>query len=354
MSTHRFTRLVFYGFLVLLLVNALCSCNVFPRAQTTLRDALSQGIIQARVDSLLKASADSVLNEVFKTERFQLLRREYGNLLRQTSDSIYYTADTVLNKMVRDYTANWLLQVDAGLQKMVANAKTSLTDDQLKQYITDLVSKDLAHALDQLIDQFSSKIRSPEFKNSLADLRLFLDLQVDTLSRSAARGAISVLNDSLLPRINLLLDKIVAERDRTQKGVTSTVWVILIGIISIILIAFLIRALYMKLRYQRMLKLITSEVDKIESQPVYDRLVHSVSEKMKSAGLEKTLRKDILDQQGLIDQPEWQQKDAKLLKALVEELQLSGLPEAQIKEKLKERGLEEHFESIKRSLDKPA
>ncbi len=347
----RFNHLLLYGIIVLLLANILAGCNVFPKAKVTLRDALSQGIIDARVDSLLKASADSVLNVVLKTERFQQLRREWGTVLQQTSDSLYYATDTVLNSMLRTYTDQWLVQMDAGLLNTLARAKNSVTDDQLKNYITSLISRDLARSLNQLIDQLSYKIRSPEFKASLADLRMFLDLQVDSLSRSAASGAVAVLNDSLLPRIDLLLDKLVAERDKTQRGVTSTVWVILIGIVAILLIAFLIRALYVKLRYQRMLKLITGEVDKIESQPVYDRLVHNVSEKMKSEGLEKTLRKDILDEQGLIDQPEWQQKDANLLKALIGELKLSGLGEAQIKEKLKEKGLEEHFESIQRTLD---
>lgn len=350
---HRLFCLLLCSLVALLLTSSLSSCNIFPKTRDSLRDALSQGIIQARVDSLLKASADSVLNEVFKTERFQLLRREWGAVLNQTTDSLYQATDTVLNNMVRDFTANWLQQADAGLQKMLANAKTSLTDDQLKNYVTELVSKDLALALNQLLDQLSYKLRSPEFKNNLADLRLFLDLQLDTLSRSATRGAIGVLSDSLLPKINLLLDKVVEERDKTQRGVTSIVWVVLIGIVAILLIGFLVRALYIKLKYQKMLKVITTEVDKIDSQAVYDRLVHNVSEKMKAEGLEKILRKDILDDQGLINQPEWKDKDAQVLRVLVEELKESNLPEAQIKEKLQEKGLEEHFESVKRSVSMP-
>ncbi len=353
MLPDLFMRRLFYGLLALLLASTLCDCNVFPKVKNSLRDALSEGIIQARVDSLLKASADSVLTEVLKTERFQLLRREWGAVLSQTADSIYLATDTVLNGMVRDYTDKWLQQVDVGVQKMLTNAKTSLTDDQLKNYITTLVSRDLATALNQLIDQLLYKIRSPEFKNSIADLRLFLDLQMDTLSRSATRGAVSVLNDSLLPKINLLLDKIVEERDRTQRGVNSTVWIILIGIAAILLLGFLARTLYLKFQYQKMLKVITTEVDKIDSQAVYDQLVRSVSEKMKAEGLEKMLRKDILDEEGLINQPEWQDKNAQVLRVLVEEVKKSKLPEAEIKEKLQEKGLEEHFESVKRSLEPP-
>lgn len=346
-------RLLTCGFVALLLLSVLPGCNVFPKAKNTLRDALSEGIIQARVDSLLKASADSVLNVVLKTERFQLLRREWGTLLGQTTDSLYHATDTVLNTMVRDFTASWLQQADAGVQKMLSNAKTNLTDDQLKQYVTELISRDLALALNQLIDQLAYKIRSPGFKSSIADLRVFLDLQIDTLSRSATRGAIAVLSDSLLPKLNLLLDKVVEERDKTQKGVTSIVWVILFGAAAILLVGFLVRALYIKLKYQKMLKVITTEVDKIDSQAVYDRLVHNVSEKMKAEGLEKILRKDILDQQGLINQPEWKEKDTQVLRVLVEELKDSKLPETQIKEKLKESGLEEHFESVKRSVNMP-
>lgn len=353
MLSNRLFCLLIGGFVTLLLTTALPSCNVFPKAKNSLRDALSEGIIQARVDSLLKASADSILNVVLKTERFQLLRREWGTLLSQTTDSLYHATDTVLNSMVRDFTANWLQQADVGVQKMLANAKTNLTDDQLKNYITELISRDLALALNQLIDQLSYKIRSPEFKNSIADLRVFLDLQMDTLSRSATRGAIAVLSDSLLPKLNLLLDKVVEERDKTQKGVTSIVWVILIGIAAILLIGFLARALYIKLKYQKMLKVITTEVDKIDSQAVYDRLVHNVSEKMKAEGLEKILRKDILSEQGLINQPEWKDKDAQVLRVLVEEMKKSNLPETPIKEKLKENGLEEHFESVERSLKMP-
>lgn len=353
MPSDRLNCRVLGAFVALLLLSTLSNCNVFPKAKNSLRDALSEGIQQARIDSLLQASADSVLNVVLKSERFGQLRREWGAVLQQTSDSIYSTTDTVLNSMVRDFTTDWLQQADQGVQKMLANAKTSLTDDQLKNYITELVSKDLALALSQLIDQLSSKLRSPEFKNNLADLRLFLDRQLDTLSRSATRGAIAVLSDSLLPRIDLLLDKVVEERDKTQRGVTSIVWVILVGGVAVLLIGFLMRALYIKLRYQKMLKLITTEVDKIDSQAVYDRLVHNVSEKMKAEGLEKILRKDILDEQGLINQPEWKDKDSQVLRVLVEEMKQSDQPEAQIKEKMKQSGLEEHFESVKRSVGLP-
>ncbi|MEO6103397.1 MAG: hypothetical protein ABIP44_07140 [Pseudoxanthomonas sp.] len=351
MVTDRFFRFLLPGILLLWLALLLSNCNVFPKAQDSLANGISQGIIQSRVDSLLKASADSVLNQVFKTERFQMLRREYGGLLKQTTDSLYHATDTILNAMLHTYTDNWLIQMDTGLLSTLDRAKASLTDDQLKNYITSLISRDLSQALNQLIDRLGEKIRSPEFKYNIADLRRFLDLQVDSLSRSATRGAVAVLNDSLLPRIDRLLDKLVAERDKTQRGVASIVWIILIGIVAIILIGFLIRALYMKLRYQKMLKLITGEVDKIDSQPVYDRLVHNVSEKMKSEGLEETLRKDILDQQGLIDQPEWQNKDNQLLEILVQELKDSNLSEAQIRDKLREKGLEEHYDSRTKNLN---
>jgi len=360
MSLHLFKKYrrlpdrLLCGLITLLLfANIMSGCGIFAKTTDSLSAALSQGIQQARVDSILKASADSVLKEVLKTERFQILRREWGALLNQTTDSLYQATDTVLNNMVRDFTTNWLQQVDAGLQTSLTNAKRNLTDDQLKNYITQLISKDLAAALDQLIDRFSYKLRSPEFKNNIADLRLFLDLQMDTLSRSATRGAVAVLNDSLLPKINLLLDKIVEERDRTQRGVNSTVWIILIGIAAILLLGFLARTLYLKFQYQKMLKVITTEVDNIDSQVVYDRLVGNVSKKMKAEGLEKTLRKDILGEEGLINQPEWQDKDAQVLRVLVEEVKKSNLPEAELKEKMHEKGLEEHFESVKRSMEPP-
>lgn len=351
MVSSHFTRAISHLLLALLFAGAVSSCNVFPRIKNTLRDSLSQGIIEARIDSLLKASADSVLNVVMKGERFQVLRRELDGALRQTSDTLYATADSVLNLTMRSFTRKWLPQINDSLQVMLTEAKNQLTDDQIKNYITGLVGRDLPLALNRLIDQLSNKLHSPEFKSDLADLRVFLDRQLDTLARNATRGAVSVMSDSLLPKIDHLLDKLIQERDRTQKGVNNIIWIILIGIVVILLIAFLIRSIYSNYQYKKMLKLITNEVDKIPSQAVYDKLTKNVSEKMKAEGLEKVLRKDILEDQGLIDQPEWEEKDGAVLKVLTEEWKGLNLSDAQLLEKLKKHGLEAHFESVKKALN---
>lgn len=95
------------------------------------------------------------------------------------------------------------------------------------------------------------------------------------------------------------------------------------------------------------MRILTQEIDKIGSQEHYDRLVKNIKERTTKENLESSFQ-EILKEEKLHQQPEWIDKDKRLLKELTDSIH-SKLSDEDVKElhsELEGKGLGSHLKSV--------
>ena len=319
----------------LLLLWASTGCNVLkdrvselgPVISKGLETGISTGLHKAKLDSLVAAAADSL---------WQQTRRHLDTTLVELPGPVYHFADSLLGQIVLRRAVALTDTLNAGLSKI----KDNLTDEQLADYVHRFVEKHVGPAVQKLVRDIGATISGPDMRRDLGALRAVLQIELDSLLRSGMKSLGAGIDSSLISRIDTVLAHIERSGKKTTQRVSDIFWIIG-GIVAFLaLLFFAIRTHLTKLKFQKTTEIVTLEIDRIKSRTVYDEVVGGIRPKMQDAGLEQFLREEILRKQGLIEQPEWENEDDKILRLLKEKLNQPG--QKDFLEKMHEAGLNIH------------
>ncbi len=328
-------------------------------------------INKVRLDSLLgKATQKGVkkgLNQLFADSLHQKIQAELAPILGQLSDSLETTVDKSIRKALGEYTEERLdliikKQSDQ-LSKTLVNTTDSLIAHLLGQatqaQVRTFLRKALFDELDAYVAQLIGQASDPANKEKLTLLRQNISVQLDSLIGSALVAAsagydknFSPKADSLVAQITGILSQGEQFGKTTKKSASSLIWQIVGGLAGLVLLIGLAVFWVNAYRYKQMLKVITKQINEIPNQEVYDKLTGEIKQTLDGKGLNRHLNQ-ILKEQELNQQPEWEDKDKQVLRlitAYLTQLEKSDkdvdnvLPEIQAQ--ARNLGIEEHFNSV--------
>ncbi|MCB0704021.1 MAG: hypothetical protein KDC34_01870 [Saprospiraceae bacterium] len=352
-------------FVLLLLVVAgsiLSGCKVienaiergFKQASVSLKEEgpsleeLTANLSESAVRAAMETLANDSLNQAILSD-WQII---IDSLLGQVGDSLHISSETLISDLLGK-------EVDSLLQARINTLGFSLRDayenlePAIRQSLSRLIEQDINRGVIKLIQSIQLQLNSPETYASLDQFRIEMARQIDSLLLSSI-GATSRYTDILLiPKVDDLADRVEVISTDTQKKASNLVWLIGLAGAALLFLAGLIRLYLQQQKYREMVKIFTSKIDSIEQQTVYDNLVGKISAEMQTRDLEDPLR-DILEEQDLIEQPEWEDKDYQVNQLLLSQLKESaeGKPVDQetwmnsLFEKARKLGLEDHLRSV--------
>lgn len=311
-------------------------------------DKSSRTVIQSSMDEFLK---DSIQRE---------FRAGLGVILAQTGDSLNQISLQVVENFMGKYTEDWLnarsKQLTDQMVGAIQKAKGELMNEDIENYLRNLSKNVIRRELNGLVSDLLTNLTSEESLAKLRITRSALTLELDTLIRDAVLSAVSNYDQQLKPRVDSLdsqTRQVLDEgKDTSNSIIRRLIWGVG-GLILFILLAFLTYSVIWQRRYKSMVSIITKNIDAINPQETYDQLTKAIRAEMSQKGLEKHLR-TVLEEQELIEQKEWENKDQQLLKLLSEELaknedgtkSIGPQTMESIKERARSLGLEDHLNSV--------
>ncbi len=316
----------------------LASCQSIGRG---LGSGAVQGVKQEETDKFI---ADLV-NTIVLNARNELL----GDTTRQLLDSMLQEVTGRLNTDISKMTT--------GLRDSLLNEYTTL---RLKQLILDLgegIDSTAGGLRDNLLGARTRLLIARLRNELLGDSTLMAVAGIrDELLGPETQAMVDSLLKASITRISVGFDKEIKPQIKevlqtTEKSVKQTInyaaWAL--GILAVVL-AVLIALLWRKFSTRRkIMRILTQEIDKIEDQSQYDRLVANINKRTTQDKLEPAFQK-ILKSDHLYQQSEWKDKDKQLLKTLSEDLEglIGEDSTAALREKLDQKGLKDHYDSVVR------
>ncbi|MCH8902841.1 MAG: hypothetical protein IIA45_02880 [Bacteroidetes bacterium] len=294
--THRIGKNTMEG-----VVDGLTSDTSLVRIDSALAEILAQ--LKVSINEMLRESIDSALSP--HTEM----------LLMQRIEGLSETLKIKLGEILDD-------PVRSKVKLLVADIMNELLGDSTLNKLTAMRDTLLGPQLQVLIDSIIS--------SAITELAL----NYETKLKSQIEGTLSVAGQTV---------------DKTVKNFKSLAWVL--GGIALVL---LIVGGYIYLRGRRhkaTLKILTSEIDNIKEQKVYDKLIGAITMHAKNSGLHPHLQ-GVLTEQKLHRQPEWQAKDKQVLNLMSKHLSKvkNEKEHAKLMESIQEEassiGLDEHLLSV--------
>ena len=319
------------------------------------------------VGVIAKTAAHDALVELTQDSNFMLLRTQLNDLL----DTLLLNAKGDVNAMLGEVPDELLGNQTDSLIKArmetisrqlyftVDSLKGSLTDDQLANYFKKLLQEQLQNDLRSLINFLRAEIASDRTAESIAMLRRNMQGQVDSLLALAMLQVTDQADSVLFPRIHALLDRTETLTENITGDTRSIVDYLIWGAAGLLILGTLLffwrqsvknkkEAEFNKeenQRHKEMVSILTRNINKIESQREYDLLTRKINREMTATGLEPKL-KEILEEEKLANQPEWEQKDHAVLQLLIQEIQSADAEQqGKLVERAKELGLYEHLVS---------
>ncbi len=300
-----------------------------------------------------------MIDELSSEESQTKIRSAVDSILAQLGDTLDVYSRQVMENLIGDITAG---RVNALMDSLtlkayvlIRDSKRELLDESLENYLEHLLNEVLRSELQGVIDGVWYELSAPERVNPrIIELRRILEAHIDSLAQSAS-VSIGSRSDSLLRPV---LDEAGARAevllDDTQKRTKGVIRYAIIGLIVLVVIGGLVYQLIWKNRYKSMLKVITKNIDEINSQKIYDDLTESIKKDMSNRNLEKHLRKEILEKEGLTEQPECEDKDRQVLRLMMEVIGSdtetrslsSKSPKEVLRQKAEEIGLRDHLDSL--------
>lgn len=352
-----------FAFLMtILILSIFSSCNVGKKILKEF--SKNETELQEKIGGLAQAAVKDAMIELNKDSNFLVLRSNLDTLL----DSLFLNAkpdldaalsgipDSLLGDKTDALIKARMATISASLYVTLDSLKNSLTDEQFSNFFKKLIKEQIQNDLTGLIVSLRAELFSDKTVESIATFRKKIQGQMDSLLGDAIIRVSNEADSVLFPRIHDVLDRVDGFKDDSKKILNG----VLLGIAGLLLLATILyfwrqsvkRAKESKInekefkQHKQIVSIITRNIDKIENQKIYDKVVGQINKEMLATGLESKLRK-VLEEEGLDHQPEWEQKDHAVLQLLLEEIK-SAKPEEQDKiiGKAKELDLGDHLKSI--------
>ncbi|HEY2582908.1 MAG TPA: hypothetical protein VGI43_13930 [Mucilaginibacter sp.] len=286
---HDITNIPYCIFLVLIILTSGCG-NMFKNAgsdvvagASTKTDSLSRNLIKGMVDEL---------NDP------------------QTKKKITLFADSMITAI-----NNSLAPKVKGLEDSLLDHKVLLWADSMVETLT---GKKLQLNVKNLQAIMVGKTKSDvlEIRNSFKDL-------FDHILSDSTNVKLGKVRDQMLgPKTDSAISQIVDHAtktfmDRYKSDLNPTVKsdvsfivqhaIVLIIIIGVLAAAIILLVWWNKIRYQKMVTMLTKHINAIPDQQIYDKVTSDIKDEAISNGLEPDLRK-ILQANGLLGNKNWNSK----------------------------------------------
>ncbi|QMU29886.1 hypothetical protein [Adhaeribacter radiodurans] len=267
---------------------------------------------QSKLDSVsrsLSRSAARGLTEVLLSDSVQArIRVQVDSIGQQLDKQVGQTTIRVRDSLMSHTTEIWLQKVlnQAG-ENFQAQGKALLANIRGEETVL-LVAK----IRDELLNDSTLK-RAGLFRDEFlgAKTHVLLDSLAQKVSRGLFTNQINPNTQKLLTSVKKAADEKISQAKRLMYGAGGLAILIGIG-------AFFI---YRNARkHKQTLQIITKQIDKIPNQLLYDQLVRAIHQETETKGLESHLQQ-ILKEENLYQQPEWQNKDYQVLQLMSRYLQ---------------------------------
>jgi len=354
------------------------SCKTFKKLGMNMGDGFKKSLKDPKINTAIKEASRtftrSALEEALKDSVSIRLQERLDPILSQLIDSL----DIASNKLTGNITdgitdpktAEWLKdQTELLTQQLmgtVAGLRTELLGEDSKQLAQAFIRDAVIKELEVFISDLPGRLTTPDNLENITALRQKLSVELDSLLAQSIYTASTKFDENFSPRVADYVEQIrsvtgdtgnrVDETiSTTQRGVRNIVGLLLGGVAGLMLLWGLLRYYASTLRYKSIIKVLTKQIDGIGSQTEYDKLIHKVKETMDVRGLSKDLDA-ILEEEKLLNQPEWNDKDQQVLKLISkylksrEGMRARGLsdvdPLTAIYDEARELGLEDHLRSV--------
>jgi hypothetical protein len=354
--------ILFFLFLFGVALLGTSSCKAVEKAvergirqgRTTLQEEsdslqiLTADITEAAIRSAMTTLADDQLQGAIRADLQVLL----DSILQQFGDSLHVTSEELITDLLGTQTDS-LLNQRLGTIATALLASYAELEPEIRQSLQQILTEDLNGGLAGILNNLLGQLNTPETYATIEALRMELARQVDSLLLSSLGATARYTDVLIVPQVEDLADRVEVISTDTEQKASNLIWKIVAGGAALLFIAGMIRLYLQQRKYREMVKVFTANIDTIEQQTTYDKLVMRISEEMKKRDLEPSLR-EILEEQDLIEQPEWEDKDHQVMQLLISQLKESAESEAvdretwtnALFEKAKSLDLENHLKSM--------
>ncbi len=358
---------------ILLVIMACSGCSTFKKMGVNLGQGLKTSLQGFELDTTNLAAASrsatrAALEEALKDSVSIRLQRQLDPILDQLIDSLDIASDRLRGNITGPETSVWLEeQLDLLSKELVlaaAGLRTELLGEESILQTQTYIQKALLPELENFFSSLPNRLTTPENLENIGVLRQRLSVELDSLLAQSIKTASIEFDENFSPRIKAYVDDIKTvtgdtrkEVDQTitttQRGIRGILGLLLGGIASLILLWATLRYYLSTRRYKDIIKVLTKQIDQIDSQEEYDKLVEKVRESMDVRGL-NTYLVEILEEENLKDQPEWKDKDQQVLKLIAKYLKSKELKTedessedvSSIYDEAKKMGLDDHLQSV--------
>ncbi len=289
--------------------------------------------VEGMVENIVANSRDQLLGDTTAQKIDSLLDKVMYRLRTGVDSMTTSVRDSLLNEYTSLKIKKIILEAGEGLNVTLAQARENLLGSRTKV----------------LIGQIRDELLGDSTLLSIAAIRdeLLGDAtkqRIDSLLKSSITTISTGFENEIKPQIEATLQS----AGRTVEDTIDAVTWALIGLILVLVgaVAFIWRKFSTR---KRIMKILTQEIDKIKSQEQYDELVAEIRKRTLNENLEQSFQK-ILKQDNLYQQEEWIDKDKRLLNELASVLdaKLSKDDLSRISQVIAEKGLQSHFDSVRR------
>lgn len=290
---------------------------------------------ETELDSLVDGIVDKLRENALGVQTTQKVDSLLESVTAKLTDKADGLTQSVRDSLLSEYTAlrikRIVLEAGDGLVTTVDKLREELIGDRTR-FLVEQIRADLLG--DSTIMAFA-RVRNELLGNQTKDM-------VDSLLASSIATIATGFKEKINPQIK---DALADTKDTVEGTVKYIAWAlgILVALLALV-VAFFWRKFSTR---KKIMRILTQEINQIDSQEQYDNLVSKIKERTTKENLEGTFQK-ILKEEKLVGQEEWANKDKLLLKELNERLKnkLSKEEFASIEEKLEEKGLIQHYKSI--------
>lgn len=277
----------------------LTSCSNFLKRQVDQveMEALLKKM-QPQADSMARRAAYNAIAGASDAAPTLVKRLLEG--LKGASDTLNPDIEKIMHAVdsLGTLSSGQMVKIGNSLDAQIARLKTNLKDEEIRAYLVStiqgmtgalkketqyMLSDMIQHSLDELNSQSShEKIRSI--------LDEFLGAGAQQKAQMLVSNALQPSMDTLLKRIDKIVHKDVPFVQRQAHKLLLLLALLAAGIIGFVW--------YQRMKYARLVSLLTLQIDKIPAQSTYDELTHRIRNEAQREGIETFLR-EVLKEQGI-------------------------------------------------------
>ncbi|MCH8331563.1 MAG: hypothetical protein IH946_09340 [Bacteroidetes bacterium] len=282
--------------------------------------------IAKMVDKIVTNTRDSLLN-VQTTNKIDSMLNSISATLKGEITNI---TTTVRDSLIGEYTTlklqKLILKIGQSANTTVGDLKRNLLGSETRLLVAKLRDQLLGDSTIQAVAALRDELLGKKTQD-----------MVDSLLKASITSISTGFNDQIKPQIE---DVLKISKETVQETINYAAWALgVLGAVLALIIAIIWRKFSTR---KKIMRILTQEIDKIKDKEQYDELVGNIRSQTNSQNLESAMQ-NILKEEPLEQKQHWQDKDKRLLEDLVDIVE----PDDQLKEKLKAKGLDKHFQAIK-------